>query len=76
MQSSRRKPEVPHRVARWYPKKKDDIIFQRWAEACSERHNDCLSCPFVQDCQDLVDRLINCMDVPPPGHREMLSKRQ
>jgi hypothetical protein len=61
------------RWPRWYPKKLDDMIIARWAEACSERHNDCCSCPFLEKCQDLMDRLIACMDVKPTGHRETYS---
>ena len=74
MQAIRQKSKVHYKVHRWYPKEKDDAIFQVWAEACSEKHNDCLGCPLLKDCQDLVDRLINCMDMPAPGHREIALK--
>ncbi|MCX5998758.1 MAG: hypothetical protein NTU41_03990 [Chloroflexi bacterium] len=63
-------------MTRWYPKQEDDVIIQRWTEACSERHNDCLGCEFVQGCEDVVDRLIACMDVLPTGHRETVTKRE
>ena len=51
------------RWSRWYPRKPDSIIIGYWAEACSDMHNDCLSCLFVEECQDLIDRLTECMDV-------------
>ncbi|RLC92038.1 MAG: hypothetical protein DRI39_08985 [Chloroflexi bacterium] len=76
MDASRRKCRVPHRSSRWYPKKVDDVIIQRWAEACSQKHDGCRDCPYVEECQDLVDRLIACMDVQPPGHREILGRDQ
>ena len=75
MQSSRPRRRADHRVTRWYPKQQDDVIIQRWTEACSEKHRDCLGCAFVDDCEDVVDRLIACMDVLPTGHREMVPKR-
>ena len=69
-----KKPRAQHRITRWYPKKRDDVIIERWAEACSERHNSCRKCPHTEECQDLVDRLIACMDVRPSGHREVVGK--
>ena len=69
MQSAKRKPEMRYRSARWHTKERDDVIIQRWAEACSEKYNDCLGCPYTKECQDLMDRLISCMDVPKAGHR-------
>ena len=67
MESNKGRHEIEKQVrsSRWYQKKLDDVIIQRWAEACSEKHNDCLNCPFLEDCQDLIDRLIACMDVVP-----------
>jgi hypothetical protein len=76
MESAHRKRGAPHRSTRWYPKKVDDVIIQRWAEACSQKHDSCRDCPLHKDCEDLVDRLIACMDVRPPGHREILGRDQ
>ena len=73
MQSSRTRQGEDHRVTKWYPKQEDDAIIQRWTEACSEKHNDCLGCEFVQGCEDVVDRLIACMDILPTGHRETVA---
>ena len=70
MQSTRRRTVGRSKCVRWCPKEGDDGIIQRWAEACSEMHNVCLGCPHFEGCQDLVDRLISCMDVQSPGHRE------
>jgi hypothetical protein len=64
------------RWSRWYRNKLDDMIIQRWAEACSDRHNDCLNCSFLEECQDLIDRLIACMDVVPTRPQEMILKHQ
>lgn len=52
------------RWARWYPKKDDDKLIERWAFACSKTNDDCRNCRFMNDCQDLADRLIGCMHVP------------
>ena len=49
---------MPRERATWHPKEYDDVIIERWTKACSEIHNDCYGCPFEEDCQDLVDRLI------------------
>lgn len=57
--------------ARWYPKKQDDSIIERWAEACSRQNNGCRDCPLYDDCQDLADRLIGCITVrAPEKHRQ------
>jgi hypothetical protein len=64
------------RWSRWQPKRLDDVIIARWAEACSDRHNDCLDCPFLKQCQDLIDRLIACMDPPPTRIQETIGKLQ
>jgi len=72
--SSEERSKPQHRVTRWYPKKDDDMIIERWADACSEKHESCRNCTFLEGCQDLVDRLIACMDVRPPRHREVLAK--
>ena len=74
MQTAKARQTVHRRSARWYPKRNDDMIIQRWAEACSEKHKDCLDCPYLRECQDLVDRLISCMDVQKPGHRETVDR--
>ena len=72
--SNAEKSGAQHRVTRWYPKKDDDMIIERWADACSEKHESCRNCTFLEGCQDLVDRLIACMDVRPPRYREVLAK--
>ena len=64
------------RWSRWYRNKLDDMIIQRWAEACSDRHNNCLNCPLLEECQDLMDRLIACMDVAPTRLPDMIAKHQ
>lgn len=73
MELTKGKHEIQKQVrwSRWYPKKLDDVIIARWAEACSERHDNCCSCQFLQECEDLIDRLIACMDVGPTSHREV-----
>jgi len=76
MQSTRQRLSRRRRCVRWYPKQGDNEIIQRWADACSEIHNGCLGCPFMDDCEDLVDRLIQCMEVPSPGHRVTLDKEE
>jgi len=55
--------EARRRWARWYPKKQDDTILERWAKACSRINNDCRDCDSAEECQDLADRLIVCMSV-------------
>jgi len=62
------------RWSKWYRNKTDDTIIQRWAEACSDRYNDCLNCPFLKECQDLMDRLIACMEVAPTKLPAMIAK--
>jgi len=76
MESTKGRQETQKQVrwSRWYRNKLDDMIIQRWAEACSDRHNDCLNCPLLHDCQDLMDRLIACMDVAPTRPRETITK--
>lgn len=76
MQSTRRRTIARGKCVRWYPKEGDDEVIQRWAEACSEMHNVCLGCLCLEDCQDLVDRLISCMDVQSPGHWETVERDQ
>ncbi len=59
------------RGARWYPKKSDDSIIERWADACSRQNDGCRDCPIRDDCQDLADRLIGCITVRAPvRHRQ------
>lgn len=59
------------RGARWYPKKSDDSIIERWAEACSRQNDECRECSIREDCQDLADRLIGCISVRAPArHRQ------
>jgi len=72
--SSGVRPGSQHRVTRWYPKKEDDTIIGRWADACSQIHESCRYCTFLEECQDLVDRLIACMDVSPPRLREVVGR--
>ena len=78
MESGKGRDEIKKHVrwSRWYAKKLDDVIIQRWAEACSDRHNDCLRCALLEQCQDLIDRLIGCMDVAPARLREMMVRHQ
>ncbi len=54
------------RGARWYPKKSDDSIIERWAAACSRLNADCRDCELMEECQDLADRLIGCISVRAP----------
>ncbi len=63
---TQRKTHGQRRWTRWYPKKWDDSIIGRWADACSRTHRDCMGCDLRVDCQDLADRLIACMSVPSP----------
>ncbi|OGO03630.1 MAG: hypothetical protein A2Y72_06635 [Chloroflexi bacterium RBG_13_53_26] len=56
--------EAQRRWARWFPKKFDDRIIELWAESCSRVHSDCRGCEFMEDCQDLADRLIGSMNAP------------
>jgi len=63
---TQRKTHGQRRWTRWYPKKRDDSIIGRWAEACSRNHRDCADCELRADCEDLADRLIACMSVPSP----------
>jgi adenine-specific DNA glycosylase len=59
------------RGARWYHKKSDDSIIERWAAACSRLNEECRDCPLHDDCQDLADRLIGCISVrAPEKHRQ------
>jgi len=76
VESTKGRQEIQKQVrwSRWYSKKLDKVIIQRWAEACSDRHNDCLNCPFLEECQDLIDRLLACMDVAPPRLLEMIAE--
>jgi hypothetical protein len=78
VESTKQRQQIRKQVrwSRWYPKKLDDVIIYRWAEACSDRHNDCLKCPFLEECQDLIDRLIACMDVTPTKLLERMVKHQ
>ena len=64
------------RWSKWYRNKLDDMIIQRWAEACSDRYNNCLNCSFLEECQDLMDRLIACMDVAPTRLPAMIAKHR
>ena len=61
------KPQARRRSARWQVKKHDDTVIERWARACSREHGDCRGCEFMENCQDLADRLIGCMGVPLTG---------
>ena len=61
------KPQPRRRSARWQVKKHDDTVIERWARACSREHGDCRGCEFMENCQDLADRLIGCMGVPLTG---------
>lgn len=61
--------QVRQRWARWYPKKQDDRILERWARACSKIYNDCRDCDSREECQDLADRLIVCMSASAMGSR-------
>ena len=78
MESSKGRHEMEKHVgwSRWYAKRLGDVIIQRWAEACSDRHNDCLRCALLEQCQDLIARLIACMDVAPARLREMRLEHQ
>ena len=67
MQATRERPDTQRRWSRWYPKKHDDLVIERWAQACSKINNDCRGCEFQDDCQDLADRLIGCMNVQSPA---------
>jgi hypothetical protein len=59
------------RGARWYPKKSDDSVIERWAAACSRLNDECRECEMHDDCQDLADRLIGCLSVKAPErHRQ------
>ena len=70
------KSRAKRRWARWYPKKDDDKIMERWADACSRINNECHSCELAEHCQDLADRLIVCMIVPSTGGRKRNGKTQ
>lgn len=70
------KSRAKRRWARWYPKKDDDKIMERWADACSKINNECHSCGLADHCQDLADRLIVCMIVPSTGGRKRNGKTQ
>jgi hypothetical protein len=61
------KSKAQRRSARWQVKKHDDTLIARWAGACSREHGDCRGCEFTENCQDLADRLIGCMEVPLTG---------
>ena len=61
------KSQTPRRSARWHVKKHDDTLIERWAGACSREHGNCHGCEFIENCQDLADRLIGCMGVPLTG---------
>jgi len=61
------KSQTRRRSARWHVKKHDDTVIERWAQACSREHGDCHGCEFIDNCQDLADRLIGCMGVPLTG---------
>lgn len=63
----RKRRTEQRRWSRWYPKKRDDVIIERWALACSMLNRDCRDCEYVEECQDLADRLIGCMSVPGTG---------
>ena len=78
VESTKGRQEIQKQVrwSRWYRNKLDDMIIQRWAEACRDRHNDCLNCPFLKECQDLMDRLISCMDVPPTRLPGMIARHR
>ena len=67
MRTIRGKPQARRRSARWQVKKHDDTVIERWARACSREHGDCRGCEFMENCQDLADRLIGCMGVPLTG---------
>jgi len=67
MRTTGGKSQTPRRSARWHVKKHDDTLIERWARACSREHGDCRGCEFVENCQDLADRLIGCMGVPLTG---------
>lgn len=63
---TQRRTRERRRWTRWYPKKRDDNVIGRWAEACSRSHRDCADCELAAECQDLADRLIACMCVASP----------
>ena len=68
--SSEERAKPQHRVTRWYPKKDDDMIIERWADACSQKHESCRNCTFLEGCQDLVgkiDCLHGCQTATAPG---------
>ena len=67
MRTTGGKSQTPRRSARWHVKKHDDTLIERWARACSREHGDCRGCEFIENCQDLADRLIGCMGVPLTG---------
>jgi len=59
----RHKIREKSRWSKWYPKKNDSTIIGYWADACSEKNNHCLDCLFLEECQDLIDRLTDSMEV-------------
>ena len=67
--------EVKRRWARWYPKKDDDRILERWANACSKIHRECYNCDLRDHCQDLADRLIASMSITATGGRKTRRKQ-
>jgi hypothetical protein len=73
--SKRRSERERRRWSRWYPKKRDDMIIERWAQACSRLNRDCLGCEYADECQDLADRLIGCMSVQGTASRGERGKR-
>ena len=75
MQPTKGQPEMQRKVGKWYSKEHDDMIIQRWAEACSEMHNGCRDCQFQEDCQDLMDRLIAHMYIRAPRQQKKESNR-
>ena len=75
MQSKRRLERERRRWSRWYPKKRDDMIIERWAQACSRLNRECLGCEYAEECQDLADRLIGCMNIQGATGRTQNGKR-
>ncbi|MDM7999888.1 MAG: hypothetical protein QUS33_07805 [Dehalococcoidia bacterium] len=67
MRTTGGKSQTTRRSVRWHVKKHDDILIERWALACSREHGNCRDCEFIENCQDLADRLIGCMGVPLTG---------
>jgi hypothetical protein len=74
MRRTEEESQAKRRWARWYPKKHDDKLIERWAGACSTIYDECRDCQYMEDCQDLADRLIGSMNVPATGGRKQRTR--